>query len=192
MRRRLLFVMLGLLMSISCINAQDKNLSKLIKMLQDKDNITSFQKFEETLGNQIKYQVYKLPGGVITATAGVGDIFAEIRHYSKSNNCFLELSEKKTSSKCYIDYNDLLEVNKYLPILIAEAPLDCQKLPDYLENYYKTKDNFGIGYFIATNKVTWFVQMGRYHDVLTIENIADMSNLLQKAQLKIELLMSQN
>ena len=193
-------MILACIFCVSAVSAQkEKDIQEqLLKILQNKQ--TSFQEFERDLGNHIKYREYKIKEGVTTSGFGLGDIFFKVRHYTKANSCFLILSEKNTKSLAMIDYNDLLEINKNLPILMNEAPVDCNDSPDYLDNQFKTKDGFKIGYYIENekekkkNEINWFISYDCdwKHYVIGISDIASMRNKLQEVQLKMESLLSEH
>ena len=73
-----------------------------------------------------------------------------------------------------------------------EAPVDCKELPEYLQNEFNTRDDLNIGYYIETNKITWYIVFGWNEPTIIIGNIASMREKLQQAQLKIEALLSDN
>lgn len=86
----------------------------------------------------------------------------------------------------YIDYSELLKVNKALKKIAKDVDYDCQTNPDYLENRYITEDGFRIGYYVKNGKADWFVKMGdKNYSVVRLSKDVIFENFTA-AQKKIE------
>jgi hypothetical protein len=129
--------------------AQDEESSKSTK--------TTFEKFTSRIGTIVKFKDYKMED--VTGKVGSGllattyTVHAEIRQVMIANesSLFLRLTYQGYQHPeriAFIAYEDVLEIDKALTELINQSQSDSTGDAYYLENKFKTKDDFHIGYYI--------------------------------------------
>lgn len=123
-------------------------------------------------------------------------IRASIRKFYgvSKNSYFLKLRIGNTS--VFIEYSDLLEINKAIKKLKSEIENDCLKKPEYIENKFITNDDFEIGYWVKKKfgnyTPTWFFNFDRsiYFEPFKNIDIGKVSKILQEKQAEIEEMMA--
>ena len=154
--------------------AQDEESSKSTK--------TTFEKFTSRIGTIVKFKDYKMED--VTGKVGSGllattyTVHAEIRQVMIANesSLFLRLTYQGYQHPeriAFIAYEDVLEIDKALTELINQSQSDSTGDAYYLENKFKTKDDFHIGYYIQksvskkgeeSNELRWYVDLdNRYN-----------------------------
>lgn len=107
------------------------------------------------------------------------------------NSYFYRIEDPETNRSvahiAMIEYSDLVEINKALAKLVAEADTDCSANPDYLENRFVTNDGFEIGYYVSNGKANWYMKLERYSSsTVFVKNAESLTTNFQDAQKKIE------
>ena len=102
------------------------------------------------------------------------------KFYHKFKNSYYLILEAG-DEKAYIEYSDLVEINKAIIKLKSEVENDCLKKPEYLENKYVTVDDFEIGYWVKKKlgkyEPTWYLDFNRtsiFYDSIDIEVVSKM------------------
>lgn len=62
----------------------------------------------------------------------------------------------------YIEYADLLDVIRAIEKMTGEMDADMAMMPYYLENRFKTVDDFMIGYYVGEDDIVWFIRLDEY------------------------------
>ena len=117
--------------------------------------------------------------------------------YGEGKNLYYFVLEKvknsvAETSSAFIEYSDLVEINKAYTRLLNEEKGDCDLKPDYLQNMFTSEDGFKIGYYVEKSKANWKVRLeygGDYYSVKPPENFAEC---LRTAQREIEAIIAKN
>ena len=103
---------------------------------------------------------------------------------------FFKLSQKvlNVTYQTYIWYQDVDEIIKAIHRLKDSVEKDCESMPEYLNNYYKTKDGFEIGYIVKQKgkkaKSKWYMSWKYNAQEIDID-IDMMLSAFQTAQKQI-------
>lgn len=129
-----------------------------------------------------KFKDYKMDN--VTGKVGSGllavnyIVHAEVREVIINNESsfFLRLTYQASGYServAFIAYEDVIEIDKALSELINQSTTDSTGDATYLENKFKTKDNFHIGYYIQknvskkgeeSNELKWYIDLdSRYN-----------------------------
>ena len=194
MKRFILFSILVSFVLVSYAQVEkDNNLTKYEKSISRKGCLKKF----------IDYQMPDIKGWVGKYPVIIRTLKGEVDMYF----CVIEIPEliSRTGYRAFIEYNDLVKINKALVNMSSEVESDIAKNTDFLENIYETEDEFVVGYIIKKNKkVKWFVNLvkGRkdmketsFDDIeknssIIVSSQEDIINTFKNAQAKIEELMS--
>ena len=162
----------------------------LVSFAQDEENVnsskqTTFEKFTSTIGAIVKFKDYKLPD--VTGKIGSGllastyTVHAEVRQVMIGNetSLFLRLTYQgyqRPERVAFIAYEDVVEIEKALTELVKQSENDTTGDAYYLENKFKTKDDFHIGYYISkstskkgeeSNELRWYVDLDNRYNYST-------------------------
>jgi hypothetical protein len=150
-----------------------------------KSTKTTFEKFTSKIGTIVKFKDYKLEdvtgklGSGLMATTYV--VHGEVRQVFVGNesSLFLRLTYQgyqHPERVAFIAYEDVLEIDKALTELISQSLTDSTGDAYYLENKFKTKDDFHIGYYIQksvskkgeeSNELRWYVDLDNRYNYST-------------------------
>lgn len=160
---------------------------------------TTFEKFSSPIGTIVKFKEYEQPtlvskvgSGLLAVTYRVG---VKIREVLVGNEkaLFLHLTyTDQTTKSAYIAYNDVIELDKALDELIKQKESDTTGDASYLENKFKTDDDFMIGYYISKNvdkkgeasyETRWYIDLdNRYrYSTAFFEKPDDLSAMFKSA-----------
>jgi hypothetical protein len=156
-----------------------------------KENDSKMKEFVSQTGVILKFEDYDLPR--VKLSYGIAE--SKVRKITSGDRkeYFLQISKKgdygtKTAS---IAYEDLLELMKALVSLNEASKEDVVNTnSDYLENKFITEDGFQVGYYVSSNKLTWYMKLEKYGSGTTIF-IKDFETIEQsflEGKNKIELL----
>ena len=178
----------------------------LLSFAQNEESVsekkqTTFEKFTSTIGHIVKFKDYKMSD--VSGKIGSGmlatnyTVHAEIRQVMIGNetSLFLRLTYQGSGYServAFIAYEDVVEINKALTELISQSSTDSTGDAYYLENKFKTKDNFYIGYYIQknvskkgeeSNELKWYVNLDdRYnHSTAFFSNPDGLKSLFSLA-----------
>ena len=172
------------------------------KLQEENINPTKYEILISKAGNLIKYEDIKHE---IISSDGLAGIYTCIRKvYGKPNRYFYVLSDNiksfqsplKKGSMAFIEYSDLIEVNKALDKMSSEAKTDHESKPYNLVNMFCTVDNFCIGYRTGVKtaefdaSLSYFIQLEKYQGYYKISKEEKMIEIFKTAQAKIEELMA--
>lgn len=165
-----LFLFIALLIPMVSVAQDDETMSS--------SKQTTFEKFTSTIGEIVRFKDYELPevkGKVGTGLMSVTYIvYANVREVIIGNNksLFLRLRYRETPQSsqrmAFIAYEDVIEIDKALTELVKQGENDSRGEADYLENKFRTKDDFEIGYYIdkkvsvrgkESNDQKWYVDL---------------------------------
>ena len=158
-------------------------------------NLTKYEEFESKTGSIIKY-VDKSKDNCLLDKASF--LKTKIRTvYGEGKNLYFLILEKNKMlgidpSTAFIEYTDLVEINKALARLSDEVDGDCELKPDYLQNVFTSVDGFLIGYYVEKSKATWTVRLEYGAESYTIKKIKEFADFLINAQKEIETMIAQN
>lgn len=149
---------------------------------------TKMEAFSSKAGTIIKFIDTKLPDLKLTYN---GYAETRIRKIIKDQEAqFFYQIEAKGSDKsgtASIAYDDLLEVIKAIKTLKDEVGADIQLSPDYLENRFKTSDDFELGYYVDKGKASWYLKLEKYgSNTLFIKDSESIEPAFVGAKNKIE------
>lgn len=183
MKRTILFVLCLLTLGMN-VNAQEAKNDSIIRN-------TKYGALETRKGEFIKYVDKKMKDITYSSMYTFG---STVRKFLSKEppRFFLILGYVK--SRAYIEYSDLVEVNKAFDKLFKEVDADCALKPDYLENKFITDDGFKIGYYIKKGKATWFVDFdatSQWAPIIEIKKAFDFANGLKDMQHEIELMQNE-
>ena len=170
---------------------------------------TTFESFTSTYGHIVKFKDYDLPD--VTGKIGSGllstkyTVNAKVREVMVSDNTALfllltyRLGNDYPERTAYIAYEDVIEVNKALKELVKQSENDSTGDASYLENKFRTKDDFYLGYYIekttpinmrgkVIEERRWFVCLDdRYnHSTAFFPDAEGLINLFETAIQKME------
>lgn len=167
---------------------------------------TTFEKFTSTIGTIVKFKDYDLPD--VSGKTGSGmfavqyTVHAKLRQVLIGNesSLFLHLTYQgyqHPERVAFIAYEDVLEIDKALKELIKQSENDSTGDATYLENKFKTKDDFQIGYYIQksvskkgeeSNELRWYVDLDNRYSYSTafFPNPDGLINLFQMAIQKMD------
>lgn len=108
--------------------------------------------------------------------------------YGEAENTYFFILEKEKigGSIAYIEFSDLVEINKAIKKLSSEVKEDCELKPEYLENFFTSVDGFKIGYYVEKSKATWLIRLEFRGPSYEVKNIEDITNYLSNAQKILE------
>ena len=117
--------------------------------------------------------------------------------YGEGKNLYFLILEKGKTftsepSFAYIEYSDLVEINKALAKLLNEEKSDCELKPEYLQNIFTSEDGFKVGYYVEKSKATWKVKLEYGAEYLPIGKPKEFADYLLVAQKEIEATIAQN
>lgn len=173
--KKLLFA-LALMMPLASFSQEEDS---------SKSTRTTFEKFTSRIGTIVKFKDYKLDdvtgklGSGLMATIYV--VHAEVRQVFVGNesSLFLRLTYQgyqHPERVAFIAYEDVLEIDKALTELINQSQTDSTGDAYYLENKFKTKDDFHVGYYIQksvskkgeeSNELRWYVDLDNRYNYST-------------------------
>lgn len=168
----------------------------MFMMAQNKGSIkhTKYEEFESKTGVIVKFTDKSLKKILLPTNPSIK---VKIRTVFVEGEItyFLILEKGKSlgvdSSVAYIEYSDLVEINKALARLLNEVNNDCELKPEYLQNYFTSVDYFKIGYYVEKSKATWTVRLEYGADFFTIQPKEFAEHLLN-AQKEIENIIAQS
>ena len=178
--KKIVMIMLMALMMPVVSNAQNDAAKKLTKFEQITSKTGRIFKFVDVRMPSIPKNLFgSVSTGIRTA---MGEQF---------NSYFYRIEDPETNRSvahiAMIEYSDLVEINKALAKLAAEADTDCSANPDYLENRFVTNDGFEIGYYVSKGKASWYMKLERYSSsTVFVKNAESLTTNFQDAQKKIE------
>lgn len=177
------FIILSLVvLSFLSVNAQDV-----------KDTETKMTEFASKTGVIIKFEDYNLDNIKIKYGAAEAKIRKVIS--GGDTGLFYQISyETKYGTKtASIAYEDLLETQKALESLKAQASADSGTESDYVENKFVTDDGFQIGYFISDGKLNWYMMLEKYGsgNTVFINKVSEIEEAFSDAMAKIKELKQQ-
>lgn len=145
--------------------------------------------FVSRKGVIIKFEDFNLP----KLKSTYGNCESKIRKIVSGDQVkyFLQLSKKGkySSSTASIAYEDIIELEKALVALQAQAALDISTNADYLENKFISDDEFEIGYYIDKNKITWYMKLKDGNEgTVFLKSNEVIANALKGGKEKIALL----
>jgi len=169
---RKIILLLSMLMLSGYFRAQDFQIPKYRQ--------SKYDMISSKTGVATKYMYVKLPllraKDIIVVTARPHIIKItqgnEIAYYYR-----LEAAHIAT----YVEYSDLLEAVKALNALKEAVAKDLANKPDYLENEFVTSDGFAIGYYIAKEKVTWYISFNKFYKTSFFKEGMEGSNAYDKS-----------
>ena len=193
--KKMLLIFLALTLSCLAIHAQqDKNTEK---------QITKFEEFSSKTGVIVKYTDVTLPDR-LPMNRGVV-LYTSIRTImiGSENVYFYRLYTYGDGYTAWIEYSDLVKINKAVSRLVADVDADVAANPEYLENKFMTSDGFEVGYYVSKQKVTWYLKLKGnlelYPKIQLKENFVvypksqqDVVDIFEAAQRKIEELRTTN
>ena len=162
---------------------------------------TTFEKFTSPIGKIVKFKDYELPtleskfgSGFLSTTYSVQVGIREVI-VDNDKSLFLHLTYQayeKPERNAFIAFNDVIEIDKALDELIKQKVSDTTGEASYLENKFKTIDDFMIGYYISKNvskkgEVTydnrWYIDLdNRYNYSTAFFNAPDeLSKMFKSA-----------
>jgi hypothetical protein len=127
------------------------------------DGFSKYEQLENERGQFFKFsdiEIVSYPFGQYSPgeklLGNEGKICTSVRTvFSKDNNNYfycLLFSTPPTYYQAFIEYSDLVEINKALSQLYDNANEDISENSDISHNSYTSKDGFEIGYNIRTQK----------------------------------------
>lgn len=156
---------------------------------------TKYEEFESKTGSITKY-IEKSMNNCIIDKATPLKVKIRTVYGEEKNLYFLILEKNKTiitdHSTAFIEYSDLVEINKALAKLLNEVDGDCELKPEYLQNIFTSEDGLKIGYYVEKSKATWKVKLEYGAEYLTITKIKEFADYLINAQKEIETIIAQN
>ena len=191
MKKIIIMMMLALVPMM--ILAQDNN--------EERDSIRSNTKYGELFfrkGIFVKYEDFRIEKYQYTGYGNLFKIKTSIRKLYGQTKSYYFLKLRIGNSVVFIEYSDLVEINKALAKLMTEVASDCLKQPEYLRNKFITDDEFEIGYWIEkkSNKYlpTWYFDFDRFNrhwKLYSVEiDIEKVSKMFQEKQAQIEEMMA--
>lgn len=169
---------------------------------------TTFEKFTSAYGQIVKFKDYDLPD--VTGKIGSGmsavtyTVHVKVREVMVGNNksLFLHLSRKpyeRPERVAFIAYEDVVEISKALTELVKQSNNDSTGDANYLENKFRTKDDFYIGYYIdktvskkgeESNELRWYVCLDDRYNYSTafFPNPDGLVSLFETAIQKMEVI----
>ena len=117
--------------------------------------------------------------------------------YGEGKNRYYFVLEKgknlgAETTSAFIEYSDLVEINKAYTRLLNEEKGDCNLSPDYLQNMFTSEDGFKIGYYVEKSKAYWKVKLGYGGDYYSVKPPENLAECLRTAQREIEAIMAKN
>lgn len=193
--KKILLIFLALTVSCLSMHAQqDKNTEK---------KLTKFEEFSSKTGVIMKFADVTLPDR-LQMNRGVV-LYTSIRTIMRGseNVYFYRLYTYGDGYTAWIEYSDLVEINKAVSRLVADVDADVAANPEYLENKFMTSDGFEVGYYVSKQKVTWYLKLKGnlelYPKIQLKENFVvypkrqqDIVDLFEAGQRKIEELRTSN
>lgn len=150
---------------------------------EDVKKLTKFEEFSSKTGSIVKFVDVKMP----RISLSYGSLDASIRTIKSGNNAYFYRLEKPETSIAMIEYSDLVEINKALTKLVSEVDADLASNPDYLENKFRTVDDFEVGYYVSKGEANWYLKLERYSSsTVFVKNHTLVINAFKNAQAKIE------
>ena len=138
--------------------------------------LTKFELITSKTGRIFKFVDVRMPS---IPESFLGSLSTSIRTAmgEQFNSYFYRIEEPETNRSvahiAMIEYSDLVEINKALAKLVAEADTDCSANPDYLENRFVTNDGFEIARadfdLRGAGDILGEAQHGRLFDMATLE-----------------------
>lgn len=190
MKKIIIFMMLALVPTFMW--AQDRD--------EEGDSIRSNTKYGELFlqkGIFYKFEDFKIEKYPYIVNINGPKIKTSIRkvYNEPQNHYFVKL--RADGYVVFIDYSDLVEINKAINKLKSEAENDLLKKPEYLENEYISDDNFLIGYWVKKSLGQYVVKWcfvfdrsniygGKFKDI----DIDKISKMFQEKQAEIEEMMA--
>lgn len=174
------FILTILLGSVSLFAQDVKKDAETIK--------TKIDVFNSKTGTITKFTDNKLPN-LKTSFGGVETRIRKISNGTTSAFFYQIIKEGKFgNSTASIEYSDLLEVLKAIKALKTEIDQDIVLKPDYLENKFVTVDGFQVGYYVSSEKSSWYIKLERYgsDSTLFIENGDVIETSFTEAKNKID------
>ena len=155
-----------------------------------KKQTTKYEEFTSKTGSFIKFTDIKQAKLSLSFATSVETSIRTV--ISASNAHFYRIESTSNDGIAMIEYSDLVEINKALNKLCADAELDIAANPEYLENKFRTIDGFEVGYYIEKKKANWWMRLEWFNHSLSIknENLSTVVDAFKNAQERIEELMA--
>lgn len=156
---------------------------------QSEDN-SYYQKHITNTGKSTKFVDYSLASPSMSTTVVVREVITE-----QNVDYFLLISTyssliKKTYRSAFT-YDEVVTILMQLQQFEKEILNDQHKIQfaDYIENKYRTEDNYAVGYWVSKDgKTKWFIQVDEYsnYGVIDFKDFEDLYNVFLGGQSKID------
>ncbi len=167
---------------------------------EERDSVRSNTKYGVMFlkkGVFIKFEDFKVQKYPYTVDSNIPKIKASIRNFYGTNKNIYFIKLRIGNTWVFIEYSDLVEINKAIEKLKYEVDYDCLKMPEYIKNAYISDDDFVVGYWVEKKlgkyTPTWYFDFdnsNRYLPIIRNIDINKVSKMFQEKQAEIEEMMA--
>ena len=165
----------------------------------ERDSVRSNTKYGVLLkkkGRFIKFEDFKEEKFSLDPDYGIPKIKVYIRKFYEIDKNYYFLCLRIGVKYTFVEYSDLVEINKAIVKLRYEVGSDCLKQPEYLKNIYISDDDFEIGYWVTKKNrkysPTWYLYLDNTRYAYNIIYIDYIQKMFQEKQAEIEDMMAKD
>lgn len=176
MKRIIIILVVVLANNLALGQAKESKASKMLDFVSRKGVIMKFEDFQ-------------LPK--LKSTYGICEVKIRKIVSGEKVKYFLQISKKGkyNSVTTSIANEDIIEIEKALAALQIQGANDISTNADYLENRFISDDEFELGYYVAKNKITWYMKLENGNDgTVFLKSNEVIASTLKIAKEKIALL----
>lgn len=133
------------------LNAQKANESTEVK--------TKFTSFTSKSGSILSFEDYNETS--LTSMLGELSMKKRIVKSGQDQKVFyvFEVPSKYTTRTGTIASEDMTELIKAINTLKNDVSIDISSSSEYMEKFYKTVDDFKIGYYVSNKNIKWYIDV---------------------------------
>lgn len=96
-------------------------------------------------------------------------------------------TKEQPAMEAFVAFDDFVEIDKVLELMIEEERKDRSARKDYCENFYRTEDGFQLGYYIKNRQTNWYIVLDRYGEKkVPFDNVTKLKDHFKKTLAKFE------
>lgn len=178
-----LFVLAMMLLASRFLLAQ-------VAYVKVEDRLTQYEQLTQQTGVQCKITDYD-----------IATLYAQLFHDMETSVRSVDLEgsvhyfyriyrkeiKEQPSMEAFVAYDDFVEIDRVLELMIEEERKDRSARKDYCENFYRTDDGFQIGYSIKNRQTNWFIVLDRYSEKkISFDSAIKLKDHFKKTLAKFE------
>ena len=154
------------------------------------DHQTKYEQLTQQKGVQCRITDYEIPTQYAQLfhdaeiSVRTVDVDSTLRYFYRF---YRKEVQEQPAVDVFVAYDDFVEINRVLELMIAEERKDKSARKDYCENFYRTDDGFVVGYSMKSRQTSWYLVLDRYNeDKVFFDSGTKLKDHFKKALAKFE------